>query len=80
MTRAFLATIICALLVTQACALTLTPREVADCYPDARRFCGVTEADRHAGFLRKVEIGICMRFHRSKVSPRCLAVFKEHGY
>lgn len=78
MKRAVLATALCALMATGAHALTQA--EVNACYFDAVRICGVTSADRNAGALRRLAIGVCMIAHRSQLSPRCDAVLKAHGY
>ncbi len=80
MKRAVLATAILCALAGRAFALDLTRQEIAACYPDAVRFCGVNEADRNADFTRQFWIGTCMLRNRKNVRPRCLAVFKAHGF
>lgn len=79
-----LARVLAIVLGITLCAITaafaVTREEVAACYPDAVRLCGVPRNVTDAGAEEKLKVGLCMLFHLSDLSPRCRAVFSRHGF
>ena len=61
-------------------ALAVTREEVAACYPDAVRLCGVARNAPEPSAAEKLRVGACMLLHRDELSPRCRAVLKAHGF